>query len=144
MPSRTHTIARVPIVALLATVGIVACRDAPPRAFPTDDDRLARAYIYALHDSGAVAVMGRTKRESAAVPAFAFGVQAMGALLPRAPIDTVVLERWETVKDSTHAAGATKLVYGVRGGTESAQVDVVVEREANRPVVEGISVRRRP
>ena len=132
------------LVGAVLAAAAIACSDAKPHAVPEGDDQLARAYIHALHDSGAVAVMGRTKRESAAVPAFAFGVEAMRNLLPRAPLDTVVLEQWAAVKDSAHTAGATKLVYGVRGGTESAQVDVWVEREGERPVVEQISVRRRP
>ena len=139
---------RTPRLTLVASVLVattaLACNDTQPRTVPQGDDQLARAYIHALHDSGAVAVMGRTKRESAAVPAFAFGVEAMRNLLPRAPLDTVVLEQWAAVKDSTHAAGATKLVYAVRGGAEAAQVDVWVEREGDRPVVEQISVRRRP
>jgi hypothetical protein len=121
----------------------VACNDNRAPTLPEADDRLARTYIRALHDSGAVAVMGRTKRESAAVPAFAFGIDAMRALLPRGPIDTVQLERWETVRDSAHSAGATHLTYVVRGAAEAAQVDVWVEREVDRPVVEEFRVARR-
>ena len=139
--SRPHT--RLPAALLLAAM--VACREeaAPAARLPEADDQMARAYIRTLHDSGAVAVMGRTKRESAAVPAFAFGIEAMRALLPRGPIDTVRLEKWEIVRDSTHAAGATKLTYGVLGGDEAAQVEVWVERENARPVVEEFRVARR-
>lgn len=143
MSPRRHP--RAALAALSLVAALVACeRDAaPPRSVPEADDRLARAYIRTLHDSGAVAVMGRTKRESAAVPAFAFGIEAMRALLPRGPIDTVHLERFESVKDSAHAAGASKLTYGVRGGGESAQVEVWVEREGERPVVDQLRVSRR-
>lgn len=136
-----------PRVAALAVLlsSLLACTDdAPPRAVPEAHDRLARAYIRTLHDSGAVAVMGRTKRESAAVPAFALGIQAMRALLPRGPIDTIHLERFEAVEDSTHAAGASRLTYGVRGGGEAAEVEVVVEQEGGRPVVDQLRVSRRP
>jgi hypothetical protein len=127
------------LLALLA-----ACAgDAPPRSVPEADDRLARTYIRTLHDSGAVAVMGRTKRESAAVPAFAFGIEAMRALLPRGPIDTVHLERFEPLRDSTHAAAGSKLTYGVRGGGQAAEVEVWVEREGGRPVVDQLRVSRR-
>jgi hypothetical protein len=123
---------------------LAACKgDATPRSVPEADDRAARAYIRTLHDSGAVAVMGRTKRESAAVPAFAFGIEAMRALLPRGPIDTVHLECFEPLKDATHAAGASKLTYGVRGGGQAAEVEVWVEREGGRPVVEQLRVSRR-
>lgn len=137
---------RAPLVAAIAVLllGVACSRDAAPAAVPEADDRLARAYIRTLHDSGAVAVMGRTKREAAAVPAFAFGIEAMRALLPRGPIDTVHLERFETVRDSAHAAGASKLTYGVRGGDESAEVEVWVEREGGRPVVDQLRVSRRP
>ena len=134
------------LAALLAGVAGVAACDAKPAATarPDAEDRLARAYIRALHDSGVVAVLGRTKRETAAVPAFAFGVEAMRALMPRAPLDTVHLERYEPVaQDSTRTAPATKLTYGVRGGGQSAQVEVWVEREDGRAVVENINVARR-
>ena len=137
---------RAPLLASAVVLAFVlACRgdSAPPARLPEADDQLARTYIRALHDSGAVAVMGRTKRESAAVPAFAFGIEAMRALLPRGPIDTVRLEKWETVRDSTHSSGATKLTYGVHGGEEAAEVQVWVERENERPVVEEFRVARR-
>jgi hypothetical protein len=132
-------------LALLATLAVVGCDSKPaPNALPEADDRLARAYIHALHDSGVVAVLGRTKRETAGVPAFAFGVEAMRGLLPRGPLDTVQLERFQAVpQDSTRTAPATRLTYGVRGGDRAAQVDVWVERENGRPVVEDIQVARR-
>ena len=140
-----RSLTRAPLGAAALLALVLACKgEAPPRAVPEADDRLARAYIRTLHDSGAVAVMGRTKRESAAVPAFAFGIEAMRALLPRGPIDTVHLERFESVKDSTYAAGATKLTYGVRGAGEAAEVEVWVEREGERPVVDQLRVSRRP
>jgi hypothetical protein len=143
MPRRPHPRTALAIASLL--VALVACtRDAPPRVVPEADDRLARAYIRTLHDSGAVAVMGRTRRESAAVPAFAFGIEAMRALLPRGPIDTVHLERFEPVTDAARATTASKLTYGVRGGDEAAQVEVWVEREGDRPVVDQFRVSRRP
>jgi hypothetical protein len=136
--------ASAPLLTACLVALVAACRgDSAPRSVPEADDRLARAYIRTLHDSGAVAVMGRTKRESAAVPAFAFGIEAMRALLPRGPIDTVHLERFEHVKDSAYAAGASKLTYGVRGGGEAAQVEVWVEREGERPVVDQFRVSRR-
>lgn len=142
MPPRTPP--RATLAASLLSTLLACTEGSPPRAVPEADDRLARTYIRTLHDSGAVAVMGRTKRESAAVPAFVFGIEAMRALLPRGPIDTVHLERFETVKDSAHVAGASKLTYGVRGGDEAAEVEVWVEREGQRPVVDQLRVSRRP
>lgn len=147
MPRRTAVCTGVRSALALASLfaTLAACnRDAPPRAVSEADDRLARAYIRTLHDSGAVAVMGRTRRETAAVPAFAFGIEAMRALLPRGPIDTVHLERFEAVQDAARATTATKLTYGVRGGGEAAQVEVWIEREGDRPVVDQFRVSRRP
>ena len=144
MRSRLRSTPRQLLLAALALpAAAVACNDKRAPALPEADDRLARAYIHALHDSGAVAVMGRTKRESAAVPAFTIGIDVMRALLPRAPIDTVVLERWEIVRDSVRRAGASHLTYLVRGAADAAQVDVWVEREGDRPVVEEFRVARR-
>jgi hypothetical protein len=140
---------RFPFAALAALVALAAalaaCDSRPAAtAMPEAEDRLARAYIHALHDSGVVAVLGRTKRETAAVPAFAFGVEAMRALLPRGPIDTVQLVKYEAVpQDSTRTAPATKLTYGVSGGGRAATVEVWVERENGRPVVENLNVGRR-
>lgn len=140
-PSRLHT----PLVAAVLLVGAVAACDRSPArgAFPAGEDIFAQQYIRALHDSGPQSVLGRTRREAVAVPAFVYGLQGMGMMLPMGPIDSVRLERHEPVAaDSTRRAG-TRLVYRVHGQPQAAQVTMLVVPEEGRLVVDEISVARR-
>ena len=140
-PSRLHA----PLAAAVLLVGAaVACDRSPARgAFPAGEDIFAQQYIRALHDSGPQSVLGRTRRESVAVPAFVYGLQGMGMMLPMGPIDSVRLEKHEPVAaDSARRAG-TRLVYRVHGQPQAAQVTMLVVAEEGRLVVDEISVARR-
>lgn len=130
------------VLAIVMAGAVAACGDAASGGVPRAEDRLARGYIRALHDSGVAPVLGRTKRETVTVPAFVAGLDVMRLLLPKGPIDTVHLERYE-VLEATERPGTTRLVYGVRGGGQAAEVEVWVEREGDRPVVEEIRISRR-
>ena len=137
--SRPHA----PLVAAVLLAGAVLACDAQrdgKTAFPTEQDRFARAYIHTLHDSGVSAVLGRTRRESVAVPAFVFGLDAMGRLLPLGPIDTVQLEKYEA---DTARADAMRLTYVVRGQPQPAEVRVTVVPENGRLVMDEVAVSRR-
>ena len=143
MPTLSSPRARLAAVATLLVVAF-GCDAGARRAERDADDRFARTYIRTLHDSGVSAVLGRTKRESAAVPAFALGVDAMRLLLP-ASLDTVQLVKADSPADSssdTTAAGGMHLVYRVRGGGQGAEVQVWVDREQGQPVVDQIRVAR--
>ena len=129
------------LLASALLVAAIGCGDAAHRTVPAADDRFARTYIRTLHDSGVVAVLGRTKRESAAVPAFALGVETMRFLLPPT-IDSLHLEAHEVKADSTDSP-VTRLVYVARGGDRAAEVQVWLERENGQPVVEQIRIARR-
>ena len=130
------------LVACALLVAASACGDATRQTVPAADDRFARTYIHTLHDSGVVAVLGRTKRESAAVPAFAMGVEAMRFLLPTT-LDSLHLVSSEVKPDSTTGAPVTRLVYSAHGGGRAAEVQVWLERENGQPVVEQVRIARR-
>jgi hypothetical protein len=122
------------LVAAVIALMMTACAEVVLRAVPKEADRVARAYLVALHDSGATGVVARTKGTTADLPRFAEEIARMRSMLPAAPFDSIELREFEVLRE-TGKPLTTRLLYTVRGRGAAVEAELWVEEPKGGAIV---------